>query len=233
MDPVVAAKIAQLTVQQLKDEKKRQKILAAALTILGLVLFMYSIVVYIVTHPLDAIFGEHPDGIKIELEDGSAVTIRDYSKVEDVVWSFLKDIGFSDHGAAGAMGNIRAESSFDTSACHSGIYHGLCQWGMGRWDGNPVCLKNFAELKGTEWTDLQTQLSYFELECRVSYPSVYKQMIDATDVQYACDYFCTKYEICVGKGGDWAYSMVDGKPYQDLAKRRRFAKSYYEHYVGQ
>jgi len=235
MDPVTAFKIAQAAAQQLKEEKKRERLLTIVLVLTGAVLFLYSIAVYIVTHPLDALFGDP------FIPSESNVSIKKYSEVEDTVWFYLKDIGFSDCGAAGVMGNIKAECNFNPADCYNGIYHGLCQWGMGRWEGNVVKqkgktivvnLKGFSELRGTDWTDLETQLYFFDLECRVAYPNVYKQMTIATDVQYACDYFCTKYEDCVGKSGDWAYSMVDGKPYQALATRRRYAEFYYNHYVN-
>lgn len=231
MDPVLVAKVAKMAAEQLKSEEKRTRLFNLVLAIVGAILLLSSAIVYMVTHPIEmgieAFFGDTNSPQQV-----SNVIIKKCSSVEDTVWFYLKDIGFSDYGAAGAMGNAQAECSFDVSSCHNGIYHGLFQWGMGRWDGNPVCLKNFAEMKGMPWTDLQTQLSFFELECRVSYPGVYKQMVNATDVRYACDYFATKYEVCIGKGGDWAYSMVDGKPYQDLAKRRRYAEFYYKHYAN-
>lgn len=230
MDPVTVAKIAHIAAQQLKDEKKRQRLLIIAITIACLVLFLFSTVVYIVTNPLDAIFGEHTYDFNVDINT-STVTIKDYSKVEDTVWYFLKDIGFSDYGAAGVMGNIKIESSFRTSANHNNRYFGLCQWGGGRWQGNPLSLSSFASLKGTNWTDLQTQLSFFDIECRTSYSKVYEQMKNATSVQYATDYFCTRYEICPGQLGNWAYSMVDGKAYQALADRRKYAEHYYNHYA--
>lgn len=231
MDPATAAKIAQIAIQQVKDKEKRQRILVFVISIVFLALFLFSTVVYTVTHPLDAIFGAH--SYEIQIGNESSVAISNYSKVEDAVWQFLKDIGFNDYGAAGTMGNMKIESAFNTAANHNNHYFGLCQWGGGRWQGNPLSLSSFAEMKGTDWTNLQTQLSYFDIECRTSYKKVYEQMRTATSVQYATDYFCTYYEICPGQIGNWAYSMVNGQAYQCLADRRKYAEYYYKHYAAQ
>lgn len=225
MDPVTVAKIVQLAMKQLETEEKRHRMLMIMLSVVFLILFMFSVAIYVVTNPIDALFGDNSNATE------SSVVIKNYTDIEDTVWCYLKDIGFNDYGAAAVMGNIRIESSFDTAANHNNHYFGLCQWGGNRWDGNPVCLSNFAILKGTSWTDLQTQLSFFEMECRMLYSNVYDQMQNAIDVKYACDYFCTYYEGCVGELGNWAYSMVNGKAYQCLEDRRQYAQFYYNHYA--
>lgn len=225
MDVVTAIKVAKIIQEQLKSEEKRKQLLSIILTIVAIVMMLLSLAVYIVTNPIDAIFNGPEGG------DGSNVKIGNYTEVEDTVWHYLKEIGFNDFGAAGVMGNIRVESSFNTASNNRNHYFGLFQWGGGRWDGNPLSLSSFAYLKGTSWTDLQTQLSFFEMECRSSYSRVYKQMQNADDVIYACDYFCTYYEVCVGATGNWAYSLVDGKPYQRLEDRRQYAEFYYSHYA--
>lgn len=157
-----------------------------------------------------------------------SVTIGEYADVEDAVHEYLLGIGFNEIGACATMANIAVESGFNTAANHNNHYFGLCQWGGGRWYGNPISLLEYS--KGTEWFDLQTQLDFFQLECSVSYSDVFNQMMYATDLMYATDYFCSRYEICIGQGGAWTYSLVDGKPYQDLLKRRAKAELYYAKY---
>lgn len=165
------------------------------------------------------------------------IQIGQLADVEDAVYQFLKNpepngCGFNEIGIAAAMGNIAVESSFNTAANNSNNYFGLCQWGGGRWSGNPISLVSFSQLAGTEWTDLQTQLNFFALECSSTYPGVYEQMKVATDLTYATDYFCTKFEVCTGAGGNYAISVVDGQPYQDLATRRAKAQLYYSKYAN-
>lgn len=227
MDPVVAAKVAKMLTEQLKSEEKRTRLLSLVLSIFAVLWFMSSAIIYMIEHPIETLIGS--DSTQQQITE-SNVSIKSFSCIEDTVWYYLKEIGFNDYGAAAVMGNIRVESSFRTNANHNNHYFGHCQWGGGRWYGNAVSLSSYAALKGTDWTDLQTQLSFLEIECRMSYPSVYKQMKNATETQYACDYFCTYYEGCVGQLGNWAYSRVNGKPYQCLGDRRKYAEEYYSHY---
>lgn len=160
------------------------------------------------------------------------VQIGDFTEVELTVWDFLKQIGFNDIGCAAVMGNMKVESSFNVAANHNDHYFGLCQWGGGRWQGNAISLTSYACQVGTEWYDLGTQLNFFNLECSQSYNDVYMQMRNATEIIYATDYFCAKYEICIGTLGNWAYSVIDGKPYQCLVDRRAYAQAYYEKYAN-
>ncbi len=143
---------------------------------------------------------------------------------EEAVHQFLIEIGFNEIGACATMGNIDVESGFNSAANNGGHHFGICQWGGGRW----TALVEFCRPK--EWYDLEAQLNFFSHECQSAYKDVYMQMVNATDLTYATDYFCTKYEICIGAGGAWTYSLVDGKPYQDLLKRRAKAELYYAKY---
>lgn len=224
MDPVTAIKAAQIAFEQLKSEEKRRRLLIAIISIVMSVVFLFSVVVYIVTNPIDAIFY---DG-KITINTN--ITVKECGSIENKTWQFLKDIGFSDVGAAATMGNMRAESGFNPGANNNDRYHGLCQWGGGRWSGNKVSLAGFSKNCGTSWTDADTQLRFFNLECGLYYNKVYKEMQSATDIIYATDYFCVYYEICPGTAGNWAESVINGQPYQGLADRRAYAQQYLKHY---
>jgi len=245
MDLLTALKVAKAAAD-MKSEEKRNDILVLIISILMIFVFLFSSVVYMVEHPIDTmttvISTRLSDSIKSifgepVLADGSPkisnIEIGQYSKVEEAVWNFLKGCGFSDIGAAAVMGNIAAESSFNPSANNGNLHFGLCQWGGGRWSGNKLALTSFAQICGKAWDDLQTQLNFFAIECSVSFPNVYEQLKIAEDLEYATDYFCAKYEICPGKGGNWAVSSIDGKPYQDLQTRRIKAKLYLEKYGSQ
>ena len=68
--------------------------------------------------------------------------------------------------AAGAVGNFMREAGGDTynlvTDASNGTHFGIVQWGPPRY----ADLKDFANSKGTEWTDLKTQLEFvvYELE---------------------------------------------------------------------
>jgi len=74
--------------------------------------------------------------------------------------------------AAGVMGNMYAESSFNPSAVESTVRvdkgHGLVQWTFGRWTN----LEAFASQKGTPWDNLTTQLDYLKSELEGSEKAV-------------------------------------------------------------
>lgn len=218
MDPVTVAKVAKLAAEQLKSEENRKRLLIAIISIVMSIVFVFSAITYIITNPIDVIFGDG-DGIKIS----DNIKINP-SHVEKSVWDFLKALGFSDAGAAGTMGNMCAESHFNPSDEYCGHY-GICQWGGERYSR----LVNFAGK--TPWNNLQTQLEFFAMECQKYYNSVWNEMTNATDVIRATDYFCAAYEICPGTLGNWAYSTIDGKAYQGLADRRAYAKEYMQKFA--
>lgn len=79
-------------------------------------------------------------------------------EVTTTVWYFLKNAGFSDAAIAGIMGNMDAESGVLPDAEQPNGDHaiGICQWAKGR----KTALINYAVAKGTDWTDLHTQLLF-------------------------------------------------------------------------
>lgn len=219
MDPVTVAKIAKLAADQLKSEENRRKLLIAIISMAILAVYLFSVSVYIVTNPIDALLG----GEKIEISDNIHIT---ESHDEEAIWKFLIDIGFSEVGAAATLGNMEVESHLNPSA-GSGHY-GICQWGGGRYQE----LIKFSLACGTAWNDLETQLNYFRQECALKYSAVYREMQHATDIVYATDFFCVRYEICPGMLGNWAVSVIDGKAYQGLADRRAYAEKFYRKYAS-
>lgn len=94
------------------------------------------------------------------------------SNIEEKVWFGLKNLGYSDYAAAGAMGNIRYESgSFDPTAVEGGYTEsnggiGICQWtndGRGS-SGRNTNLRNYAQSKGTTWQDENIQVTFLIAE---------------------------------------------------------------------
>ena len=80
------------------------------------------------------------------------------STPEEKVWWALRDAGYSKEAAAGAMGNIYAESGFNASVIEggSGIGFGLCQWSFGR----RTQLESYAKSKGVSASDVDTQIEF-------------------------------------------------------------------------
>lgn len=82
--------------------------------------------------------------------------------IQEKVWFALRAQGYSEYATAGVMGNIEAESGFNTSVIEggSGIGAGLCQWSYER----RTALENYAASKGTTWDDVNTQIEFLIAE---------------------------------------------------------------------
>lgn len=137
----------------------------------------------------------------------------------ETIWKFLKEKGFTDAGAAGAMGNIDAESGLRannlediynrtsgmsdeqyTVAVDNGTYtnfiydsfgYGICQW---TWHTRKKALLNFAKQKNKSIGDLSMQLEFFIKELQQSFPSVYKTLTTSSDVRTCSNAMLFKFE---------------------------------------
>lgn len=76
---------------------------------------------------------------------------------------YRKKHNFSDAQAAGIVGNLMAESSFNTNARNKGDGRdGSDSIGIGQWNGDRASgLHSFAAQRGTDVADLDTQLDYY------------------------------------------------------------------------
>lgn len=161
------------------------------------------------------------------------------SSSEQALWDLFKSMGFTDAGAAGAMGNLAMESGLNPSSRSSNFDPaegrgggGLAGWMCaGRFRG----LMTMAEANGESWQSLSIQMSYLKYELENTRKNVGQQMKTETDVDMAADYFCVYFEGCVGRSGSPqidGISEVNGKWYQGLNKRKALARTYYERYAG-
>lgn len=82
--------------------------------------------------------------------------------IQEKVWNTLTGLGYSDVAVAGVLGNIHWESGgFDASAIESnGEGIGLIQWSGGR----KQSLIAYANSKGVDWTDINTQIEFLVAE---------------------------------------------------------------------
>lgn len=87
----------------------------------------------------------------------------------DKIWRYFKKQGFSDAGTAGIMANLKAESGLNPAQKQygGGPGRGLAQWEGPRFDN----LVNFAKSRGTDWTDLKTQLDFLMKEMNSDFSS--------------------------------------------------------------
>ena len=96
--------------------------------------------------------------------DGSTPDISGISDTATAVWKFFTGKGYSPHATAGIMGNLQQESSMDPTKKQSGggPGRGIAQWTVseGRFKG----LQSHAKSKGKDWTDLQSQLEWIDME---------------------------------------------------------------------
>lgn len=137
------------------------------------------------------------------------------SSTQNAVWNFFKNKGLSDVAVSAIMGNMQQESGFNSSAVNkSSGASGLAQWLGSRKTG----LNSYASSKGTEWTDVQTQLEYMWKELNGSESKSLKvlqqQGLSVSDM--------TKlFENAFERSGNSA-----------IAKRQGYANNIYNQYAG-
>ncbi|MFY9228240.1 MAG: phage tail tip lysozyme [Candidatus Microsaccharimonas sp.] len=129
------------------------------------------------------------------------------SETTDAIFKFLTTTNIStnnnkpltDAQAAGVMGNMYAESGFNpasieqTSREQKG--HGLVQWTFGRWSG-PNGLEQFATSKGTDWTNVNTQLQFLQKEFESTEKAIFSdsEFINTTEPAVAAIRFRVVFE---------------------------------------
>lgn len=150
--------------------------------------------------------------------------------VEEKVWFALRGAGYSEYAVAGVMGNIYAESGFNSDLIEkgNGIGFGLCQWSYGR----RKQYEKYAKSKGVSPSDVDTQIEFllaeitpgggangfatYQLMNHKGYkPSDWK---NATSAENAAIAFC------------WTFERP-GVPRMNV--RTTAARKYYEQFKGQ
>ena len=96
--------------------------------------------------------------------DGTTPDIGNIPDTAQAVWTFFTGKGYSKNATAGIMGNLQQESTMDPTRKQSsgGPGRGIAQWTVseGRFKG----LEAHAKSKGKDWTDLQSQLEWIDME---------------------------------------------------------------------
>jgi len=132
----------------------------------------------------------------------------------EYIMNRLEGGGLTPTAAVGIVANLKAESNLDPAIkqLSGGPGRGLAQWEKGgRYDTDPINLVKFANKKGTNWSDLDTQIDFIlhEMERHPEYKKVKDMLNKAGNVEDATLIFLKKYEKA-------------GTPHTD--KRLKFAK---------
>lgn len=138
---------------------------------------------------------------------------------ERTIWDKLIGAGLSPAGAAGLMGNLKAESNLEpqnlqntferklgyndesyTAAVDSGSYHGFSTdaagYGLAQWTypARKAALLRFAKERGASIGDLGMQMDFLVQELRGSYPAVWAVLCTTADVKAASDVVLLQFE---------------------------------------
>ena len=85
------------------------------------------------------------------------LTTAEQEAVARQVWDYFVEKGWDEIHIAGVLGNFQGESSMNPGSIESnGQGIGLAQWSFSR----KTALINYAASRGTDWSDLQTQLDF-------------------------------------------------------------------------
>lgn len=139
------------------------------------------------------------------------------------VWAFFRDKGFTAEATAGIMGNMQQESGIDPTVNQNGggPAKGIVQWEGARFTN----MKAFAQQRGKDWTDLDSQLEY-----------VYKELRELQNVYWKkanCSGF-EEFKNCKdAKNATYIFETAferAGKP--NMEKRYEYAAYYYKAFAG-
>lgn len=159
-----------------------------------------------------------------ELKSGSTGVIAG-NEITEQVWNYLRSAGIPAVRVAGIMGNIQAESGFNSNLIEygNGIGFGLCQWSYGR----RTALENYAASKGKPPGDLEVQLEFLLTELGPgnfnSYhtgENNYNGFMNASDPETAAYYFMWGWE----RPAVWAGNS-------SIQMRQTAARTFYDNYI--
>ena len=120
--------------------------------------------------------------------------VKDNRTVENIIWDFLKENGYSDIQTAAIIGNLYQESGLDSTKVEYGTKEGigLVQWSFGR----KQQLKKYCSDKGKDWTDLNCQLEFLvkELKSKQFYEPYKSTFDNPYSVDEAAQAYCFGFE---------------------------------------
>jgi len=129
--------------------------------------------------------------------NANAQPVSSSGKVEakQIYQYLISKYGFTPAQAAGILGNMQVESSFNTGAYNAGEGAiGLCQWEGGR----RTALEHFAASQGKPASDWQVQVDFMMSELHGSEKGAYNAIMSATTAGDAAAAFDKYYERSAG-----------------------------------
>lgn len=99
-----------------------------------------------------------------------------------------ENLNLEPHMAAGILGNLMAESRFNSNTSVNDL--GLTSGGLAQWRGSRLTeLKNFAKSKGKPWTDIDVQVQFLIHELKNSHKGVYNKLLTSKNAEEASEAF--------------------------------------------
>ncbi len=194
---------------------------------------------------LNNIFYYNPNGS--EDACGSTSTKLTGDSLEEKIWNFYIDQGFTDAQVAGILGNAKVESGLEPTRASNSTFFGLFQWGYGRKAAlvNKLAAAGLEKYTSSEYwpsgaykkipeDDLDKILT-IELEFSIEENSFnwIAEVKKQTTVEAAAEAFLAIFERAVGGNSPILYyEPYKGLLYQGTAMRRDFAKQFYDKYAG-
>ncbi|MEQ6356552.1 phage tail tip lysozyme [Lysinibacillus sp. M3] len=135
------------------------------------------------------------------------------------VWNYFKSKGLSDSAVAGIMGNIQQESNYSSNAGRNaqGSAYGIAQWRGSRLSE----LNSYAKSKGTNASDLNTQLEFMWKELQGKEKQALHSLNRTLSATEHASNFNTLYERSGEKAGSKGHN-----------NRVNYAQSAYNTYAG-
>ncbi len=164
--------------------------------------------------------------------------------VQEQIWNYLKSKGLSNHGTAGFMGNLFAESGLEpkklqimtgkklnytddsyTQAVDDDSYHNFVNdsvgYGLAQWTycSRKEGLLEFVKLRKCSIGDLEAQLEFLMKELAESYSALLVKLKSARTVKAASDAVLTGFE------------MPEDQSDAEKEKRADYGRQYYEEFA--
>lgn len=178
---------------------------------------------------------------------GSSATKLAGDTIEEKIWNYYIDKGFSDVQVAGILGNAKAETGVEPTRASNSSYWGLFQWYLGYAPKLVEQINNagLGKYFDSEWwpagkskdipaADLD-QLLQIELDYTMEHADFdwITEVRKQTTVEAAAEAFLAIFERAVGGNSPILYyEPYKGLLYQGTSARRDYAKEFYEKYSG-
>ena len=177
----------------------------------------------------------------------TTTTMLNGKDIDEKIWNFFIEQGFTDAQTAGILGNAKVESGPGATRASNSSYWGLFQWGGGRKDRLFAKLKEVGfdkytskEYWGSDAEKKMPQDDYdgilrVELEFTMSEKDLnwQEEIKKATSPEMAAEIFLVLFERAVGGNSEIKYyAPYAGRLYQATERRREFAKEYFNKYSG-